>query len=131
MKTLKFDTKINALICGNKGCTKLCSYSSILKSGRYVYRPYCSHCHDAGRGLHPYREGVTPVKKNICENSDGRLDFKCYSKGRKMPSHMLDLDHINGDHHDNRLKNFQTLCKCCHAHKTKMSGDASTPYKYK
>lgn len=27
----------------------------------------------------------------------------------------LELDHINGDHHDNRLKNLRILCPNCHS----------------
>ena len=116
-------------ICCNIGCSKPCQNSGSLK-GRIIYRPYCSHCHNAGRGKNPYAQGVTPIKKSICENSDGRFGFTCFSNGAKMPGYMLDLDHINGNHHDNRPMNFQTLCKCCHAHKTKMSGDNAKMFKY-
>jgi 5-methylcytosine-specific restriction endonuclease McrA len=31
----------------------------------------------------------------------------------------LDVDHINGDHGDNRPENLQTLCSNCHRLKTK------------
>lgn len=130
MKTKKFDFSVNVPMCCNTGCSSPCAYSSKLKSGRYVYRPYCHHCHMAGRGKKPYREGVTPVKKNICENSDRRLGRARYSKGQSMPGYMLDLDHIDGDHHNNSLGNLQTLCKCCHAHKTMVSGDSFTMNKY-
>jgi len=27
----------------------------------------------------------------------------------------LELDHINGDHHDNRLENLRILCPNCHS----------------
>ena len=116
--------------CCNIGCNKGCGNSGSLK-GRIIWRPYCGHCHNAGRGKHPYAKGVIPIKKNYCENSDGRFGFVCYSQGIVIPSYMLDLDHINGDHHDNDPSNFQTLCKCCHAHKTKVNGDASKPFKYR
>ena len=116
-------------ICCNIGCNKGCQNSG--KSGaRIIYRPYCGHCHNAGRGIHSYAEGVSPIKKDYCENKDGRFGFKCYAKGRKMPSLMLDLDHIDGDHHNNKVSNFQTLCKCCHAFKTKMYGDGAKMFKY-
>lgn len=32
----------------------------------------------------------------------------------------LDVDHINGDHSDNRIENLQTLCANCHRLKTKL-----------
>lgn len=31
----------------------------------------------------------------------------------------LDVDHIDGDHHNNALENLQTLCANCHRLKTK------------
>lgn len=32
---------------------------------------------------------------------------------------VTELDHINGDHHDNRLENLQLLCSNCHTLKTR------------
>lgn len=120
---------INRPTCCNEGCSKLCANGGRIK-GRIVWRPYCNHCHTAGRGKHPYAPGVTPIKKTYCENSDGRLGMTCFSNGATMLSYMLDLDHINGNHHDNDSSNFQTLCKNCHAHKTKIYGDNAKPYSY-
>jgi len=115
--------------CCNVGCYKLCQSSGKLKN-RYIYRPYCQHCHLAGMGRHPYREGVYPVKKTYCENVDGRLGFDCYTNGVMLPSAVLDLDHIDGDHLHNIPDNLQTLCKICHALKTKANGDGTRPNKY-
>jgi len=39
---------------------------------------------------------------------------------------MMDLDHIDGNHYNNDSNNIQTLCKNCHAYKTKMNGDNRT-----
>ena len=77
-------------------------------------------------GKKSFKEGVTPIKKTFCENSDGRLDFICATQGKDLHSCMLDLDHIDGDHYHNVEKNIQTLCKNCHAYKTKMNGDNRT-----
>ena len=70
---------------------------------------------------HPYLK----YRKSYCENVDGRLGYTCttsiFWKG------MLDIDHINGKPTDNRPKNLQTLCKCCHAYKTNKYKDYSTP----
>lgn len=58
------------------------------------------------------REGL---KLNACENCEINSWL-----GGKVP---LELDHINGDHCDNRLDNLQILCPNCHAVKT-------NPHKY-
>ena len=35
----------------------------------------------------------------------------------------MDIDHINGDHDDNRAENRQTLCANCHRLKTWVNKD--------
>jgi hypothetical protein len=65
-------------------------------------------------------------RKDYCENVDGRLGFKCTTT-IVDPEWQLDGDHINGDPSDNRKENIQTLCKCCHAMKTKMEKDYLSP----
>jgi|TARA_R100000081_G_C4722581_1_gene118880 5-methylcytosine-specific restriction endonuclease McrA len=77
-------------------------------------------------GKKPFKEGVEPIKKTFCENSDSRLGFSCATNGETLHSCMLDLDHIDGDHYHNVEKNIQTLCKNCHSYKTKMNGDNRT-----
>ena len=119
----------NRPFCCNIGCYKPCQSSGKL-TNRYIYRPYCSHCHLAGMGKHPHAKGVYPIKKTFCENIDGRLGFNCYTKGVMLPSAVLDLDHIDGDHFNNVAENMQTLCKICHALKTKANGDGTKPNKY-
>jgi len=115
--------------CCNIGCNKPCHQSGSLAS-RKIYRPYCGSCHLASMGRKPYAADVAPAKKNYCENKDKRLGFKCFTGGKKIPSFMLDFDHISGDHHDNTVNNLQTLCKCCHAAKTKFFGDGRNQYRY-
>jgi hypothetical protein len=70
---------------------------------------------------HPYLRH----RKDYCENVSGFLGFKCttniYWNG------MLDVDHKNGNPSDNRKRNLQTLCKCCHAYKTNKNKDGQTP----
>ena len=49
---------------------------------------------------------------------DGLKEEKCEGcgldewMGQKMP---LELDHINGNHHDNSFENLKVLCANCHA----------------
>lgn len=69
---------------------------------------------------HPYKR----FRKDYCENIDGRLGYKCTST--IVWDGMLDVDHKNGRPNDNRERNLQTLCKCCHAYKTNKSKDYAT-----
>lgn len=40
----------------------------------------------------------------------------------------FDVDHINGNHSDNRVSNLQTLTKIAHKFKTDVCGDAAPAY---
>ena len=52
-----------------------------------------------------FKEGVKSVECELChwskKSSDGRIP--------------LELDHINGDRHDNRIENLRILCPNCHS----------------
>lgn len=52
-----------------------------------------------------FKEGLRTSKCELCGWSEKSLD------GR-LP---LELDHINGDRHDNRLANLRILCPNCHS----------------
>ena len=111
-------------VCANHGCNNGCAHS-----GRR-YRPVCQRCHQAGYGKGTYKKGVTPIRKTVCDNADGRLGFPCATGGKDLPSCMFDLDHIDGDRDHNVPENLQTLDKCCHAEKTKREGDSKRQDRY-
>ena len=48
------------------------------------------------------------LKQKRCEE----CGWARYSEGGYLP---LELDHINGDRHDNRLENLRILCPNCHS----------------
>lgn len=48
------------------------------------------------------------LKKKLCEE----CRWSKISEDGRIP---LELDHINGDHRDNRLKNLRILCPNCHS----------------
>ena len=91
--------------------------------GKFTYGYLCRQHHYESIGWGP---GLyTKHKKNYCENRDGRLNFECTAT--IMGEHMLDVDHIDGDPSNNDPSNLQTLCKNCHAHKSLVNEDWSTP----
>lgn len=65
---------------------------------------------------HEYRH----IRKTCCENTDGRLGFVCTSTIAHKS--MLEVDHINNNHKDNRETNLHTLCANCHRYKTMFFG---------
>lgn len=113
--------------CVNIGCDRVCHISNKSATGKHIYRPYCARCHNAIGGRDTFKEGVIPIKKDYCENIDGRLGFTCTAT--IMSGCQLDLDHIDGEHFHNTADNIQTLCKNCHSYKTKINGDSKTPTK--
>ena len=103
--------------CINLGCGNKVHTRKINKNGTRDTRTECYKCHRGGRN----RPGVTPHKKTYCENVDGRLGFKCSCTIEYECQ--LELDHIDGDRWNNVPENVQTLCRNCHAIKTKYYRD--------
>jgi hypothetical protein len=83
----------------------------------------CQKHHSIHHGLGGWEYKIH--RKEHCENIDGRLGFVC-TTNIIDPEWQLDADHISGDPSDNRAENIQTLCKCCHAIKTRDSRDYAT-----
>ena len=104
-------------ICINEGCNKNVHVRKYNQDGSIDCRTECYTCHRGGRN----RPGVKQHKKDYCENIDGRLEFKC--EAVIINGCQLEMDHIDGDRFNNVPENVQTLCKNCHAIKTRTSGD--------
>ena len=101
--------------CINHGCGNKVHTRKINKNGTRDIRAECNKCHLGGRN----RPGVTPHKKDYCENIDGRLGFKCTAT--IIDGCQLELDHIDGDRWNNVPENVQTLCRNCHGEKTMLN----------
>lgn len=84
------------------------------------------------KGTSGYKRPQIPLKKILIKNSffqshklkrrlmaEGLMKPKCQECGWSEKSEdgrlPLELDHINGDSHDNRLKNLRILCPNCHS----------------
>ena len=76
---------------------------------------------DWRNSFHPYLR----LRKDHCENNDGRLGFTCTTT--ITISAVLQVDHIDGNPSNNEPENLQTLCACCHIHKTLANKDYATP----
>ena len=91
------------------------------KDGSVIYRAQCTKHHSLRYSLGNW--AYKQYRKTYCENIDGRLGFVCTAT--ILPEHaenMLDTDHINNNHEDNRECNMHTLCSNCHRVKTKLFG---------
>jgi hypothetical protein len=79
----------------------------------------------AGYGKTEYAYGVLPFKTGRCTNQDGHLKFKCAIDYKKAPWAIgkTEIDHIDGNHLNNTLKNCKELCSLCHTFKGMLTGD--------
>ena len=91
--------------CGNP------TESNGIVNGKRTYKRVCTSCR-AKR-----REGLTALKKAYCE----ACGFVAEWRGQ------FDLDHVDGNHHNDDPDNLQTLCVNCHRLKTHRSRDHLNP----
>lgn len=113
-------------ICVNHGCnTPVATVKGKVTDANPRWRVHCGDCVKASAGIKAHKPGVTPFKTGRCSNQDGHLGFDCVVDYEKTPwaQGMTEIDHKNGDHTDNRIKNLDELCPMCHKHKGQLSGD--------
>lgn len=112
-------------LCINDGCSRMVAIRHWSAQGDPSLKTECSACSNARKKGKVLSE-IIFHKKNYCENRDGILGFVCpmdklrYSE---FPSDIYDMDHFDGDHHNNIPSNLITICKICHARKGKEKGD--------
>lgn len=94
--------------CNAAGCKKKTNLMGTDSRGNPLYTVYCPDHFNLSTAY-------AAVRKNYCENIDGRLGQVCTSN--IWWEGMLDVDHIDENPTNNNPSNLQTLCKCCHAYK--------------
>lgn len=105
----------------------------------------CSTEHFKGNKNHVIKK-YRPLEEILVENSDyasttslkkrlldaDLLEYKCSECGitnwQNKPI-SLQLDHINGNHNDNRIKNLRLLCPNCHSQTYTYAGKNAIKYK--
>jgi hypothetical protein len=68
------------------------------------------------------------VKNNIVENKCSICNLEPMWNGKKLT---LQLDHINGDHYDNRVENLRLICPNCHTQTDTFTGKSLRKYAIK
>lgn len=113
--------------CCVPGCNRLGQHmGKYRKDGTPFRRSKCTKHHSMQYGIGDWKS--KQFRKSYCENRDGRLGFKCRCNGVvDNPSIQIDVDHKDGNPFNNDPENLQSLCKNCHAMKTYLSKDYSTP----
>ena len=111
--------------CEVDGCNRSGQHKGTYrKDGTPLFRKKCSQHHFIDHGIGGWDYKIH--RKTYCENVDGRLGFVCTSN---IIDHewQIDVDHRDGNPSNNNPENLQSLCKCCHAIKTKNERDYMTP----
>jgi len=110
---------------------------------KYIHELQLPTGHLKGKGWNKGMRGigkpVLPLQAILCKNSlfqSYKLKKRLYEAGLKSKQCEecgwhdcssdgripLELDHINGDHHDNRIENLRILCPNCHSLKATHRG---------
>lgn len=121
--------------CIVDGCNDPGQHTGCYKvDGTPVFRKRCRNHHyehtatNAGMSVRDWQNSFHPYlhqRKTYCENIDSRLGFTCTTT--ITMNAILQVDHIDGNPSNNEPENLQTLCACCHIHKTLTNKDYATP----
>lgn len=105
-------------ICIVDGC------NAIARNRGKNFGGYSNMCPGHYYGKKSAKDGYAFIKKDYCENRDGRLGFICNCI--IIDYCMLHRDHIDENHLNNDPLNVQTLCANCHGYKTKFYGNVKS-----
>jgi hypothetical protein len=76
--------------------------------------------------INEFDEITKYLKKDYCENTEGNPPYgKC--KQSKYHHSELQIDHKDGNPHNNEQSNLWTICSNCHQRKGDYQGDSKTP----
>lgn len=119
-----------------RDCGKSKAKKKDVRNGRQRYKTRCSGCEKRAQGKTEPRNPVCPIKRAAArrrENRKREIKRKPWLLHRKnhcercgfVPEHLcqLDVDHIDGNRHNNDPTNYQTLCANCHRLKTQVNQD--------
>lgn len=111
LKSGKTLPKCSSLNCNN--------YVTVRNWTTLSFKCYCSKCQTLMKNNIKETGNVTLIKKDYCENIDGRLGFNCpIDENFDFRNSDLQLDHKDGNNQNNRENNIQTLCLICHSRKS-------------
>lgn len=104
--------------CVNLNCN---NFVTVRNWATLSFKCYCSNCQTLMKNNLNENGNIKLIKKDYCENIDGRLGFTCpvnVNDNFKFKNSDLQLDHKDGDNQNNNKENIQTLCLICHSRKS-------------
>lgn len=112
--------KLWAPKCALPGCNAHVGYHK-KKGNSYKWKMFC----DAHRSWLSAEVSNWKLSQG-CSNVDAHHGFKCTS--HIMSAGQLDVNHIDGDRHNQDESNLEILCKVCHQHVTIANGHHKNRY---
>ena len=104
--------------CVNIGCTREATPRHVLASGRLSFHNMCSRCKGQHEAHKPLDSGITSIKKNVCDNSDGHRGWDCPIAYEEHKGYQFITDHEDPDHMNNDPSNLNNFCRFCNQEKS-------------
>jgi len=116
-----------APVCSAPNCTLRVSYHNLDKGKDGSANIKWKNCCEPHRNERKSEVDNWKLKQG-CSNVDAHHGFKCTAT--IMYPEQLDINHIDGNRHNNDPANKEILCKNCHAHVTIQSKHHLNRYSY-